>query len=106
MVRRQFENRRRGAVRAARLALCGVPPPGRWMALFFAAGSACFLIGPFPGYVQLVGEAADAITFFVGSILFTAGGSVQTWLATPDREASRTGRAAWRVAVIQFIGTL
>ena len=28
----------------------------RWMALCFALGSTCFLIGPFPGYVQLVGE--------------------------------------------------
>ena len=48
----------------------------RWMALCFALGSACFLVGPFPGYVQLVGEAADGITFFVGSILFTAGGAL------------------------------
>ena len=46
----------------------------RWMALCFALGSACFLVGPFPGYVQLVGESADAVTFFVGSILFTFGG--------------------------------
>ena len=27
----------------------------RWMALCFAIGSLCFLIGPFPGYAQLVG---------------------------------------------------
>ena len=40
------------------------------MALFFALGSTCFLVGPLPGYVQVVGGAADAITFFVGSILF------------------------------------
>ena len=31
----------------------------RWMALFFALGSTCFLIGPFPGYAQLVGATAD-----------------------------------------------
>ena len=43
------------------------------MALFFALGSACFLVGPFPGYAQLVGAEADGLTFFVGSILFTAG---------------------------------
>jgi hypothetical protein len=41
------------------------------MALCFALGSACFVIGPFPGYASLVGDSADAITFFVGSILFT-----------------------------------
>ena len=45
------------------------------MALCFALGSTCFLIGPFPGYASLVGDAADAITFFVGSILFTIGGA-------------------------------
>ena len=76
------------------------------MALCFATGSLCFLVGPFPGYVQLVGERADAITFFVGSILFTAGGALQTWLATQDRRAPGGGRAAWRAAVIQSAGTL
>ena len=50
----------------------------RWMALFFALGSTCFLIGPFPGYAQLVGASADAVTFFIGSILFTAGGALQS----------------------------
>jgi hypothetical protein len=76
------------------------------MALCFALGSTCFLIGPFPGYVQLVGSSADAITFFVGSILFTLGGALQAWLAWPDRHAGRAGRAAWWSAVIQFAGTL
>jgi len=40
----------------------------RFMALCFALGSVCFLIGPFPGYANLVGDSADAVTFFVGSI--------------------------------------
>ena len=61
----------------------------RWMALCFALGSTCFLIGPFPGYVQLVGDSADAVTFFVGSILFTAGGALQSWLAWSDRRIAR-----------------
>ena len=65
------------------------------MALFFALGSACFLIGPFPGYAQLVGASADAITFFVGSILFTAGGAIQSFTAFPERHSSHAGRAAW-----------
>jgi hypothetical protein len=72
----------------------------RWMATFFAVGSTCFLIGPFPGYVQLVGATADAVTFFVGSIFFTAGGALQTWLAAPQR-----GAALW-AAAIQSAGTL
>ena len=78
----------------------------RWMALFFALGSACFLVGPFPGYVQLVGESADAITFFVGSILFTVGGGLQSWLAWPDRRSRRGGRAGWWAAIVQSAGTL
>ena len=78
----------------------------RWMALCFALGSACFLVGPFPGYVQLVGETADAVTFFVGSILFTTGGALQCLLAWPDRRAEDAGRAAWWAAVIQSAGTL
>jgi hypothetical protein len=78
----------------------------RWMALCFALGSACFLIGPFPGYVQLVGETADAVTFFVGSILFTTGGLLQSWLAWPERRARGGGQAAWWSAVIQSAGTL
>ena len=78
----------------------------RWMALCFALGSTCFLAGPFPGYAQLVGDTADAVTFFVGSILFTIGGGVQSWLAWPDRHRPREGRAAWWAAIIQSAGTL
>jgi len=78
----------------------------RWMALCFALGSTCFLIGPFPGYAQLVGAAADGITFFVGSILFTAGGALQSWLAFAGRRAPGAGRAAWWAAIVQSAGTL
>ena len=79
----------------------------RWMALFFALGSTCFLVGPFPGYVELVGGDADAITFFVGSILFTAGGGA-TDLAGVEGMAvgGCRGRAGWWSAVVQSAGTL
>jgi hypothetical protein len=77
----------------------------RWMALLFVAGSACFLIGPFPGYANLVGDGADSVTFFVGSILFTSGGALQSWLAFPERSRG-SGRAAWWAAAIQSAGTL
>ena len=76
------------------------------MALCFALGSACFLIGPFPGYAGLVGDGADSVTFFVGSILFTIGGALQSWLAWPGRHSSGDGRAGWWAAVIQSAGTL
>jgi hypothetical protein len=78
----------------------------RWMALCFALGSLCFVVGPFPGYANLVGDSADAITFFVGSILFTAGGALQSWLAWPDRRHAAAGRSAWWAALIQSAGTL
>jgi YrhK-like protein len=78
----------------------------RWMALSFALGSACFLIGPFPGYAQLVGDSADAVTFFAGSILFTLGGALQSWLAWPERHSASGGRAAWWAAIVQSAGTL
>jgi hypothetical protein len=72
----------------------------RRMDLCFALGSLCFLIGPFPGYVELVGPKADAITFFVGSILFTAGGAHQLWISFGGPKAD-----IW-VAGVQFAGTL
>src|SRR4051794_8328944 len=75
------------------------------MALLFACGSACFLIGPFPGYVQLVGATADAVTLFAGSILFTAGGALQSSIAFPERRSPHGG-AAWWAAAIQSAGTL
>ena len=75
------------------------------MALSFALGSACFLVGPFPGYTELVGDSADAITFCVGSVLFTIGGALQSGLAWGER-SSPGGRAAWWSAIVQSAGTL
>jgi hypothetical protein len=78
----------------------------RWMGLLFAVGSACFLVGPFPGYAQLVGATAVGVTFFVGSIFFTGGGAVQSWLAFADRRTPGAPRAAWWAAIVQSAGTL
>ena len=65
----------------------------RWMAFLFAAGSICFLVGPFPGYIDLVGPKADSITFFVGSILFTAAGALQR------NTISSVGLCAWTLVL-------
>lgn len=78
----------------------------RWMAGAFGLGSACFLVAPFPGYARLVGGLAVALTFFVGSLLFTTGGFLQVASAAPGRRDHRTGAAAWRSAIIQSVGTL
>ncbi|HMD56779.1 MAG TPA: hypothetical protein VKG82_04845 [Solirubrobacteraceae bacterium] len=76
------------------------------MALAFAIGSSCFLIAPFPGYASLTGETLDALTFLVGSILFTLGAALQTASAAPARHTHGSGRAAWWTATIQSAGTL
>ena len=77
----------------------------RWMALSFALGSLCFLVGPFPGYAQLVGAAADGVTFFVGSILFTIGGALSP-TSRGRGGATSPGRPDWLAAIIQSAGTL
>lgn len=48
-----------------------------WVGVLFAIGSLCFLVGPFPGFVQLVGSTVDAIVFFVGSLFFTSAATLQ-----------------------------
>jgi hypothetical protein len=77
----------------------------RFIAAGFAIGSACFFVGPFPGFVQVVGEGADAVVFFAGSVFFTLAAGLEL------REATlRLGRWAlnpsWWSAAIQFAGTL
>jgi hypothetical protein len=77
----------------------------RWIAIGFALGSACFLVGPFPGFVQLVGAGADGAVFFAGSIFFTLAALLEV------RESTlRLGRWAadpsWWSAAVQFVGTL
>src|SRR5262245_9949688 len=48
-----------------------------WIGVLFAIGSTCFLVGPFPGFVEWVGSRADGIVFFVGSIFFTTAAGLQ-----------------------------
>ena len=77
----------------------------RWIAIGFALGSACFLVGPFPGFIQVVGVGADGAVFFAGSIFFTLAALLEL------RESTlRLGRWAadpsWWSAAIQFVGTL
>ncbi|WP_127552679.1 hypothetical protein [Actinoplanes sp. OR16] len=68
------------------------------MAWCFAIGSLFFLVGPLDVYADLVGPTADAVTFFIGSIFFTAGGFLQI-------RNSRSRGERW-AAVIQSFGTL
>lgn len=42
-----------------------------WIALLFAVGSLCFVLGPTSAYSTAVGAHTTAMTFFVGSLFFT-----------------------------------
>jgi hypothetical protein len=77
----------------------------RWIAAGFAIGSLCFFLGPFPGVVQLVGQRADSVVFFVGSIFFTLAAGLELREGTL-RERRRFASAPWWSAAVQFIGTL
>ena len=79
------------------------PLSERWVAAGFAIGSLCFLVGPFPGFLQLVGARADAAVFFVGSLFFTAAAGLELRHATRDRPRRDE---TWWSAAIQFAGTL
>lgn len=81
-----------------------------WTGLLFAIGSACFVAGPIPAYARAVGPHLDAITYFVGSLLFTSGAYLSylqvvrqaghRWFAWAPRSPG-----FWACA-IQLVGTL
>jgi hypothetical protein len=93
------------------------------IAWLFMVGSACFVLGSVPAYVHAVGATADAVTFFVGSIFFTAASFAQlTQAQSPAMvgvdDVQQHNRApvriwsylphdrAWLAAITQFPGTL
>jgi hypothetical protein len=73
-----------------------------WIGVLFAVGSVCFLVGPFPGFVELVGSRIDAIVFFVGSLFFTSAAALQY----VEGGLFRPRGLDWWSNVIQFAGTL
>jgi hypothetical protein len=76
------------------------------MGALFGVGALGFVVGPLDAYAGRVGAHADALTFFIASILFTGGGLAQSWLAYPERRGHRAGALAWHAAWIQSTGTL
>lgn len=93
------------------------------MASLFALGSACFALGSVPAYANAVGPTTDSVTYFVGSIFFTAASSLQvvqaqtpsmtgTDVAAQHVRSRLTLRAwlphdrGWLSAAVQFPGTL
>ena len=68
-----------------------------WIGVFFAIGSICFLVGPAPGFVNLVGSSADGTVFFVGSLFFTSAALLQ-FLQSGGKDRVATA--------IQLVGTV
>ena len=78
----------------------------RAISVGFAIGSLCFVVGPAPGFVQLVGVGADAAVFFAGSIFFTFAASLELREATVRRGQRWGADASWWSASSQWVGTL
>jgi hypothetical protein len=93
------------------------------VAILFTVGSACFVVGSVPAYVDAVGGAADGATFFVGSLFFTTASAAQLLqaqspaLATPSADTQHTPAPlhwlawrphdrSWLAAATQLPGTL
>jgi hypothetical protein len=94
-----------------------------WIAWLFILGSSCFALGSVPAYANGVGGVADAVTYFVGSIFFTAAACAQLLqaqspdLVNVDERQQRERRAVvtrawlpgdrgWIAATTQLAGTL
>jgi hypothetical protein len=78
-----------------------------WMGVLFAIGASCFALGAAPGYLGAVGEHADGVTFFVGSIFFTTASYLQYREAGDGRGLSwKPRRPEWIAAAVQLVGTL
>jgi hypothetical protein len=93
------------------------------IAWLFIIGAALFVLGSVPAYVNAVGATADSMTYFVGSIFFTAASFAQLLQSqTPamtdvDAESQYLAAAVrltawlphdrnWLAAITQFPGTL
>jgi hypothetical protein len=90
---------------------------GWWVAALFVVGSFLFGLGSFPPYAGAVSATADALTYAVGSVFFTAAGALQflQTVRTPgtlDGAARRAhpfwqpDRIDWWASGVQSIGTV
>ena len=75
----------------------------------FAIGSTLFALGAVPWYADRVGLVATNATFATGAVFFTLAALIQLALSgrrPPRHGSSRSDRADWWAAAIQFVGTL
>jgi hypothetical protein len=89
----------------------------RWIAWLFIVGSALFGLGATPYYSEAVGLRVCTLTFFVGSLFFTAAGFLQYRQAVgalPIATGTRRRRfwvwaprnTIWLACAVQLAGTL
>ena len=64
------------------------------VAWLFIIGSACFVVGSVPAYLNVVGGVADGVTFVIGSIFFTAASLGQLLQAQTPAMRPQTHRSA------------
>lgn len=90
---------------------------GWWIAILFAIGSLLFAIGSVPGYASAAGAVGDTVTYFVGSLFFTAA-SFLSYREAVDAAPSALNpahrrffvyqprRIDWWATGVQLVGTL
>lgn len=97
---------------------------GWWIGILFLIGGAAFALGAYPAYSHAIGTHNSNVTFFIGSIFFTAAAFLQylemaAVIRTPDGAIPNLTRdhrwrlfsweptrIDWWVATSQLIGTL
>ncbi|OZF53136.1 hypothetical protein CH293_11545 [Rhodococcus sp. 14-2470-1b] len=75
----------------------------------FVVGSLLFGMAAVPGYAHWVGVDVDNVTYFVGSLFFTASGFIALRLSgrpVPGSESARVEHFDWWAAAVQFVGTV
>ena len=90
-----------------------------WISGLFAVGSSCFALGSFPPYLDRVSSLVDGLTFFIGSLCFTAASalcfleaaSAPGTLGAPTEPGWRRPRVRlqsidWWSTLVQLVGTV
>lgn len=96
-----------------------VPARTWWISGLFAVGSVCFALGSFPPYLDRVTSLVDGLTFFIGSVCFTAASalcfleaaSAPDMVGGPSRSEARRPRLrpqaiGWWSTLVQLVGTV
>lgn len=90
---------------------------GWWIGVLFALGSSLFAVGALPWYTDAVGARSDTVTYFVGSLFFTAASFLayrEAVDAAPGAQGAgrrrvltfQPGRIDWWATAIQLAGTV